>query len=279
MTKQWKLAIAGGVTVVACMVLVGGTSLLTDNLLWRLLALAASICIGYFTYETADVLKAIPIAAQKTRSDFLALAETLGSFATGTYGRVREWFAKPHPFWYTGFVLGISLWASFFLQDIRNGHFAESPAIEMIGALVVAPFVPVAFAALLFILAWAGAFVEGKELIKPDPFGGAMFEPVGYGAAYRYMIMGIGVGGSMVGAFVVHLVKLVHSRERLVVTAYGNTIGLVLMAGYWLWGPADSGALHYLLLLLFGGIVGMAAVSFGTRYVAPRFGYRFLPQS
>lgn len=270
MSKLQKAGLAGAVAVIACMVLVGGTSLLTDNIALRCLAGLTSIVFGYLAYEFGDVLKAIPIAAKGTLGVFVSLAERLSEIVKETTTALRKWATKPHPFLYGALVITALPTVWVVQWSINGGHLAAHPGGETFAILFTFCVANIVTSSLLFLLAFAGARVEQKNLEKEPP--------TTYAEGFRWMVMGTGVIGSSITLFFYYLIKLVHSSERLVVTVDGNSIGLALVVGYWYYGPASSTLLDYLLLLFFGGVLGMVAVMVSVRYVAPRFGYNFLPQ-
>lgn len=233
------------------------------------LGILAGFCAGYSIYDLREIPANAPLAwkrAKKRSIEFLNLLK------------------KPRPFFYPFLIVGATLIFSIpkFMWTHQGFFFKEETVLTKkiftISVVSFFLFIPVESILLLsmFKLAEYGAKRKGKWYYAPADrvylFGTSQFEPVSYKNIYGFMFVGLiyslllGVMAMpkilgfvfceiwmLIGRFVWHLVKLIHSQGRVIC---GIDCALGVFITYKLFGHGVETTSELGLLLVCGAVIG-----------------------
>jgi hypothetical protein len=302
MTALQRFRLAGFTAGMLFVAIVGGTWLLTDSLFWRCCAGLAYFAAGYLTYEFGHVLRSTPAAFQHATARYAVVSDSVGAFTTWLWSDLRIWFGRPHPFGYLALALVIPLIGFSIRNDLIYGFLVHKrgPRIPIaeyglyfyMGRVFMVTFLFSFFLwAILYTLAAMGA--TWKERRWSDAFESKQYQKVylTYGRGYLWLCTGIARSVwfwlwtfwsyliPFLWEFGTELLRLIHSNQRLMIAVDGSAGGLLAMTGYMYFGPASATFTDYFLTAFFGGIFASVIVVITVRYVAPRFGFRYVPHS
>ncbi len=248
------------------------------------LGLLAGFAGGYLSVEFRDVLGAIPLAFRAVTGDRYKRALT----------HAKDWFARPHPFFYPALVLaipisilGVDMGAV--LQYLSEGKTLWAAGgfllwwFLFVGLVLVISFVILLLADLgvksehsywseIYILGSDATYGPGDQ--KELQAKGYRPQPITYGNLPRWIIRGLGVVVWSVtvavtanvvnlmvdflrfsGRFTWKMVKLIHSEKRLLC---GTDSAIAVGVSYILFAAGATTLVEQVVLVLFGGLLGAA---------------------
>ena len=239
------------------------------------LGILAGLASGYLAYEFREVRRAVPKALTAVNEDF---TETLGYAANG----LRKFAAQPHPFAYPSILVGMilfgliwyKLWTtnpqqgvSGFLADLIFG-FILSGFLSLLAACLM--FLSIRGVAILGAERGAKVFWQRWDLRERTPQqriqSGLIQKPLTYANAYLWLLGGIVlmllslVVGGPIGLvrFVVALIRLIHSNERVLCGVDGTLGGLIALWAFWHYAPASDSLIIAVFVAVCGGALGAA---------------------
>jgi|GEM_PF-4518700 len=273
-----KYAVAGVVGALVFTVITGGALLLTDSIFIRCIAGLAGIFGAYLSFQFGDVLRAIPPACAAVLESFAIVGSDLKRDAGAIINAAKNFLRAPHPLIYSCLVLGfgVAWWLTSVTPDSE---------LRIVGDLLI-PFCVLSaiFYCCAAVVLWSAA-AFGQEYLKENTQPEYDLEKGSYGYATFFKWVGIGIGvfflsrlWRAIGVGLKKFFRLVHSSERLMVAVDGPFAGLVSMGGYAYFNHGPVQTPDCVLVLVFAGILGAAFMLINVKYVAPKFGYHFLPQ-
>ncbi len=258
---------------------IGGTLCCTVALIFTPIywwfGLIAGFAGGYISYEFREVLNAIPIAWRKAKRE----TKTGLLYAISA---IKRFFSKPHPFLYEWIILSIPMtYFTFCFFEPTANNDSQLFTIFLFSILSLLLSFEILLTLLILAQEKGHYCVLFKTTSKKEISGwrkkGCRVVPATYTSVARGAIIGFltilkllaqllwillkytGVG-TRTGIcffcrFVWYLIKLIHSRKRVLCAIYGTTGGAI--SYFWLISAATS-FLAQVVLIIFGGLLGAA---------------------
>lgn len=219
------------------------------------LGLLAGFAGGYVSFEFREVLEAVPVA-------FRAAAGESAKLWAKAEARAIGWLKQPHPFAYSTAAVGAVFYA---LLNIA----ALSPATmtAQIGAVVVSLYLAMILVAFLSLVGFSverrGDDVSLARVLENDvsPYRHiALLMAKGLGLVILYVPVGLIVVGlwrlvPFLGRFAWEVVKLIHSKERMLC---GVDSAIAAAVSYFLFAVSAETLASQVVLVIFGGVLGAA---------------------